>query len=102
MSNEENTKRSGSRVLHFIASSALIVAPITGAAACGGGSKGGPATNVAPEPEPGGNVDHTEEEHTNVAPEEEGGEAGEAGEGEEGGEASEEGGEAGEEAGEDG
>jgi len=69
MSNEEKTKRAN-RVLHFIASSALIVAPIAGVA-CGGSNA---KTNTAPE---GSNVDHTDEPHTNVGPEDEMEEAGE-------------------------
>lgn len=69
----------GRRVLRFVATSAIVVAPVS-FIACGGATnvpEGGNVdhevdherTNVAPE-EPGTNVDHTAEPHTNVAPEE--------------------------------
>ncbi|MEQ9318840.1 MAG: hypothetical protein RIF41_06750 [Polyangiaceae bacterium] len=67
------------RVLRFVATSAVVVAPIS-FVACGGATPEAtnvdhePNTNVAPEetmnvaPEET-NVDHTDEPHTNVGPE---------------------------------
>jgi hypothetical protein len=68
----ERDPNTGKRVLRFVATSAVVVAPIS-FVACGGGTP--EATNVAPEetmnvaPEET-NVDHTDEPHTNVGPEE--------------------------------
>ena len=62
--------QSGKRVLRFLATSALVVAP-TSAVGCGGANQD-PTTNVVQTPEPEAtNVDHHEhgEEHTNVAEE---------------------------------
>lgn len=69
------------RTLRFVATSALVVAPLTVAAGCGGAAQ--EATNVdavdetsnmaeeAEDTMEGTNVDHTNEPHTNVGPEEE-------------------------------
>jgi hypothetical protein len=92
----ERDPNTGKRVLRFVATSAVVVAPIS-MAACGGAGGVPEASNVDhheehtnvdhtdevhanPGPEEEAvettNVDHTAEPHTNVGPEEEGAEEG--------------------------